>query len=135
MSTSSSVALPHLLVEVLPHNALFLSSPTQSLVVSKESGGVLYTMTHATPLQAPRCSCVHVLEGSQQGAADCLIALLGDDKELAVYRIGGLMAQKVNMDIIFSSSLPKRGVKMAWEQTSELQRTLIIGDRHGDVRR
>jgi myo-inositol-hexaphosphate 3-phosphohydrolase len=135
--TSTAVNLPHILIEVLPHNALFLSSPTHSIIVSKESGEILYTLTHAQILQAPRCSSVHFLEGPQleEDAVDCLIALLGDDKELNVYKINGLSAQKVSMNKVFSSPLPKRGVKMVWEQTSEKERTLIVGDRHGDVRR
>jgi hypothetical protein len=134
---STGVALPHLLVEVLPQNALFLSSPTQSLIVSKETGDVLYTMKHALPMQAPKCSSVGSLSTSQQNnhTADCLIALLGDDKELKVYKVSGFVTNSVSMDEIYTLPLPKRGVKLAWETSGDSVQTVIVGDKHGDVRR
>lgn len=134
-SMSAAVALPHILVEVLPRNALFLSSPTQSLIVSKRTGDVLYTRTHAHPMQAPKCSSVSSTSQQDKSAADCLIALLGDDKELKVYKVSGLATNTVNMEEIYASPLPKRGVKLAWEDSGESVQTVIVGDKHGDVRR
>lgn len=131
------VDLPFLIVEALPQNALLLSSPTQTLITSIETGEALYMLNHESILQAPRlCSVVPLSEIEQDGnESDCLLALLGDDKELNIYKLIGLASRNVSVVKVYTSSLPKRGVKMLWESVpGKAIKTLIVGDKHGDVR-
>jgi hypothetical protein len=68
--------------------------------------------------------------------SECLVALMGDDKELHIFTVKGVATKNVKVEEIWSSSLPKRLVKMVWEQDdSKTGKVLTTGDRHGDVRR
>lgn len=138
----ATVALPFLVLELLSHDVILLSSPTQTLLASIRTGDVLFTQVHTHASQAPRCSAVLPLPtvGTSTGGArpaDCLVALLGDDKELQVFKVTGLGSHAaVRVEKTWSTALPKRGVKMVWEDGGmELERRLVVGDRHGDIRR
>lgn len=135
--------LPFLLVEVLPHDCLLLSSPVATSIVTIKEGEVLCRIEHTSALQAPRCSAVAAVPAAASSSTntivpssdvDCVIALLDDEKDLKVYRVSGLAERKASFEEVFSASLPKRGVKMEWE-VDEKDMRLVIGDRHGDIRR
>jgi len=140
--TTMTAVLPFFLIDLLPHNTVLLASAAQTVIASIDTGKVLYTVSHEQPILAPRISAIVPLSTSQgsssshgESIVDCLLALLGDDKELHVYKVSGLSTHNVNLEKTWSSPLPKRGVKMVWEEDSnELEKRLIVGDRHGDVR-
>ncbi|UZJ57375.1 hypothetical protein CBS101457_006695 [Exobasidium rhododendri] len=147
----STTILPYLLIDLLPYSTILLGSSTQALIASIDTGEVLYSVNYERSMEAPRFSAVLPLratEGDQSGGShsgssskqidspvECLLALVGDDKDLHIFRIGGLSTKTVTVEETWSLALPKRLVKMVWEQDDNTaEKILTTGDRHGDIR-
>lgn len=71
---------------------------------------------------------------ADDGAVAAYLAVIGDDKGLRIFRIeckaGGAAGLEYGNEA-FAKQLPKRASAMSWEDDG---RTLVVADKHGDVR-
>lgn len=68
---------------------------------------------------------------------DIMLALVGDDKELCLYRLSQDLEERgqVQVHSVGSQSLPKRAVKLIFDEEDKQRNSIVIADRHGDIRR
>lgn len=107
--------------------SLHLLSPSGASLASLPCALPASRASHAFMSQRLLCC-------SRDGRA---LAIVGDDKRLRVFAltlgeqgIEGLEDGRERLDC----PLPKRVSTLQWEEGEGEQRTLLVGDRHGDVR-
>ncbi|PWN35668.1 uncharacterized protein FA14DRAFT_179032 [Meira miltonrushii] len=132
--------MPYSFVTVIADQLLCLVSPLITNFVSLQTGNVVGSITNPSSEAAARCAAaiqVPSASTSSNERLDCLVALACDNKELSVYRLQFDQASVQNASLvkIWSHSMPKRVSKIQWEEdSSEVEKRIVIGDRHGDVR-
>lgn len=148
--------IPWTRVQVLPGDQLLLlASPLTTRIIDLQAGIAVASIQHVRAEMATRVAAATLpfaasrVSGDTSQAASAprllrLLALVSDAKELTVHRLvyvpsSADAAGAWALEQTLTQALPKRAVKMLWEgdnsdEAGEMKR-LVIGDRHGDIRR
>lgn len=129
---SEDVNLPFTLVKILSNKEwILISSPITTRIYSLRTKTLLCSIQHSDSGKTPRA----VADCSLND--DIMLALVGDDKELCLYRLSQDLEERgqVQVHSVGSQSLPKRAVKLIFDEEDKQRNSIVIADRHGDIRR